>query len=187
MNIIIEGVDATYKSTEIQFIKNELEKRGKIVYIIHCSNFKFSDDLKEIESFSKKYYKDLLLLMRHSSEDKDHVIIFDRAHLGEYVYSPIYRNYDGSYVFDYEKEILLDDYSTKLIVFSDDPQKIIERDKKRNDKLSFSLALDKKTEEVNRFVEAFNKSVLNKKFIELKDRSSEQVWKEDVLPFIGAE
>lgn len=185
MNVIIEGVDALGKSTQIQCIKNEFEKRGKIVYTIHCSNFKFSDNKKEIELYSKKYYEDLLKLMAGPLSNSDHVLIFDRSHIGEYVYSLIYRSYNGSYVFDYEKRFLSAPHpKTQLILFSDDPQRIIERDIKRNDGKSFSLDLRKKTEEVKRFEKAFEKSRLDKKLVYLNSRDAETIWKDEVYPFI---
>lgn len=185
MNIIIEGADALGKSTQIQYIKNEFEKRGKIVYIIHCSNFKFSDNKKEIELYSKKYYEDLLNFMANPFSNNERVLIFDRSYIGEYVYSLIYRNYNGSYVFDYENHFLHVMHSkTQLILFSDDPQKIIERDIARNDGKSFSLDLRKKTEEIRRFEKAFEKSKLDKKLIYLNSRDAETIWKDEVYPFI---
>jgi len=102
--------------------------------------------------------------------------IYDRSHLGESVYSPIYRNYSGDYVFDIEKESK--DFGCKtinscaLIVFVDEPENLIKRD----DGLSFSVDLDKKQDEINRFIEAFNKSNIKKKIlINIKDRSIEEV------------
>ena len=63
------------------------------------------------------------------SKDQDINIIFNRSHLGETVYSPLYREYSGDYVFDIEKR-----YVNKLrqelylITLTNDPHTILKRD-----------------------------------------------------------
>ena len=120
-----------------------------------------------------------------SSVPENSVLIFNRAHLGETVYSPIYRNYSGDFVFDFEKDYVKREHpETKLIVFTDTPEAVIERDKKRGDGLSFSLDIDKKKQELEAFERAYIVSCLDKKLIYLNGRTPEQIWKEDVYPFI---
>ena len=60
------------------------------------------DDKEKHISYSQKLYDDMFKLMI-ASKDKDINIIFNRSHLGESVYSPLYREYSGDYVFDIEK------------------------------------------------------------------------------------
>ena len=48
-------------------------------------------------------YDDMFKLMINS-KDKDINLIFNRSHLGETVYSPLYRGYSGDYIFDIEKK-----------------------------------------------------------------------------------
>jgi hypothetical protein len=69
-------------------------------------------------------------------------------------------------------------------VFTDTPEAVIERDKKRGDGLSFSLDIEKKREEIAAFERAYNMSSLDKKLIHLNGRTPEQIWEEDVYPFI---
>ena len=98
-----------------------------------------------------------------SSVPENNVLIFNRAHLGETVYSPMYRNYNGDFVFDFEKDyVRREPPETKLIVFTDTPEAVIERDKKRGDGLSFSLDIDKKKQELEAFERAYNMSCLDK-------------------------
>lgn len=182
MNVIVEAADAMGKDTQIGFIEQEFERRGKAVHIIHYSNIKLATN-KDIEIASRIRYREMFNIMNFSNNLN--IFIFNRAHLGETVYSPIYRGYNGDYVFEYEKKFVNKGHeNTKLIVFTDDPEKSIERDIKRNDGKSFSLELEKRTNEINRFVEAYNKSVLDKKLIELKGRDANQIWQEEVYPFI---
>ena len=67
--------------------------------------------------------------MMMNCKDDDINIIFNRSHLGETVYSPLYRGYSGDYVFDIEKKY------TKalrenlyLITLTNDPHTILKRD-----------------------------------------------------------
>jgi thymidylate kinase len=47
-------------------------------------------------------------------------IIFDRWHIGEAVYSPMYRNYSGDYVYELEVEYQLDREDIRLILLTQD-------------------------------------------------------------------
>lgn len=187
MTVIVEGVDALGKSTQIQKIKDEFEKRGVSVHILHYSNIKaFGNDNKKIKEASYKQYRDMLKLANYAASEDSMALILDRSHIGESVYSPLYRNYNGDFVFEEEKTFLWQDNlkRIKLILFTDDVEEIIKRDKKRNDGQSFSLDPEMKKKELELFDKAFEKSILNKKRIELKGRDAEQIWNEEVKTFI---
>lgn len=175
MNVIVEGVDGVGKSTQIDLIEKEFEKRGYAVHIIHYSNIKFSNNMSEIENASKKRYSTMFDIINNKIDNC--CIIFDRSHLGEAVYSPIYRKYSGDYVFDFEDKVLYKD-DVKLVLFTDDVNKILIRDLLRGDGKSFSLDKDVKEKELKLFDEAFNKSKLIKKRIHLNNRSPEEVFSE---------
>lgn len=187
MTIIIEGVDALGKSTQIQKIKEEFEKQGISVHILHYSNIKaFGNDNKKIREASYKQYRDMLKLANYAASEDSMALILDRSHIGEAVYSPLYRNYNGDFVFEEEKTFLWQDNlkRIKLILFTDEVEAIIKRDKERNDGQSFSLDPEMKKKELDLFDKAFEKSILNKKRIELKGRDAEQIWNEEVKTFI---
>lgn len=187
MTVIAEGVDALGKSTQIQKIKDEFEKRGVSVHILHYSNIKaFGNDNKKIREASYKQYRDMLKLANYAASEDSMALILDRSHVGEAVYSPLYRNYNGDFVFEEEKTFLWQDNlkRIKLILFTDEVEAIIKRDKERNDGLSFSLDPEMKKKELDLFDKAFEKSILNKKRIELKGRDAEQIWNEEVKTFI---
>ena len=185
MNILIEGVDACGKSTQIQFIQNEFERMNRATHVIHYSNLKFSNDSSEIKIASMIRYRDMFDLMSDNDKDESRILIFDRSHVGECVYSPLYRNYSGDYVFEFEKNFKNKCHpKTKLICFLDDAEKIIQRDIARGDSQSFSLDIEKKKEEIALFENAVNSSCLDKKIIYLKGRTPQQIFEEDVWPFI---
>lgn len=187
MTIIAEGVDALGKSTQIQKIKEEFEKQGVSVHILHYSNIKaFGNDNKKIREASYKQYRDMLKLANYAASEDSMALILDRSHIGEAVYSPLYRDYNGDFVFEEEKTFLWQDNlkRIKLILFTDKAEAIIKRDKERNDGQSFSLDPEMKKKELELFDKAFEKSILNKKRIELKGRDAEQIWNEEVKTFI---
>jgi len=73
-------------------------------------------------------YDDMFKVMMNC-KDKDINFIFNRSHLGETVYSPLYRGYSGDYVFDIEKKYtkaLREDLY--LITLTNDPHTILKRD-----------------------------------------------------------
>lgn len=187
MVTIICGTDALGKDTQIQKIKDESEKRGISVHILHYSNIKvFGNDNKKIREASYKQFRDMFKLINFAASEDSMNLILNRAHLGECVYSPLYRNYNGDFVFEEEKTFIWQDNlkRIKLILFTDDVEAIIKRDKERNDGLSFSLDPEMKKKELELFDKAFEKSILNKKRIELKGRDAEQIWNEEVKTFI---
>ncbi len=104
---MIEGLDRLGKSTLIEGIINRLGYYD----IIHYSKPKVLDvyakdaiidgELVKAQaywSYQRASFQNMFDLCCSQAR-----IIFDRAHLGEYVYSPMYRGYSGQYVFDYER------------------------------------------------------------------------------------
>ena len=191
MVVIFDSVDAIGKDTQIERLVQSAHKKGIITHILHYSNIKGLDDNKSnlrgpsgVHDFSKvrdlsvKQYQSIFTFMRDVAIPSKDLFIYNRAHLSEYVYSPMYRNYDGYYVFALEQTILADKLSDNIYLFSfiDDPKKIIERDIARGDGQSFSLDFDKKQEELNRFAEAFNLSGIYKKhLINIENKTIDEV------------
>ena len=75
-----------------------------------------------------------LLMMKsklaHQKDDTDINIIFNRSHLGETIYSPLYRGYSGDYVFNIEKKYAnsIKRRILYLITLVNDPHTILKRD-----------------------------------------------------------
>ena len=177
MTLLIEGCDNVGKGTQIEYIKKyEEEKYNCPVHYMHYSNIKGAKDVRAV---SEELYRQMFKIV--GADYGNCLIICDRSHLGEAVYSPIYRGYNGDYIFDLEKEA---DLKTKvgLLVFTETAENLIKRD----DGLSFSIDVDKKNDEIARFKAAYDKSILTKKFIELKGRGKEEIFEQEVKPFVDA-
>jgi thymidylate kinase len=186
MTIFVEGVDNVGKGTQIEKIQSYLQKKFPdiSVFYAHCSNIKAwkgePDENKLVEYASRNFYERMFHNVVRAAYDT--WWIYDRAHLGEFVYSPIYRQYDGDYVFDLEKEnagSLTRD--SLLILFTASAETVIKRD----DGLSFSTKLQNKQNELALFDAAFEKSIIPKIRIDITDKSIDQVWAE-VQEFLDA-
>jgi hypothetical protein len=117
-------------------------------------------------------YDDMFKMMLNNNEDNINMI-FNRSHLGESVYSPLYRGYSGDYIFDIEKK-----YAEKLrsklylITLTNDPHTILKRD----DGKSFYG----NEEEVKAEIDGFNRAhrlskIKNKLLINIGTMSAEEV------------
>jgi len=170
MIYIFEGPDNVGKTTQINKLKKYLEiEKSQLVHILHYSNIKGNDIFER----SNHYYNQMFGLMKFAANNNIN-LIFDRAHGGETVYSPIYRNYSGDYVYEieqnYNSKITA---NAKLFVFIDEPENLINRE----DGKSFSTEYEKKADEINRFGEFYNKSnIKNKYLININGLDIDQVW-----------
>jgi thymidylate kinase len=99
--IIIEGIDRVGKDTQQNLIIENLH--NLVFHKMHYTTLPFKDNIEKHTQYSKKMYDDMFKLMLSAKENNTN-IIFNRSHLGETVYSPLYRNYSGDYVFDIEKK-----------------------------------------------------------------------------------
>lgn len=149
---IVEGVDRLGKSTLIKNIMNEL---GYYLYI-HYSKPEKLAKYENLEAspeflFNAKAYRQMFEII----EDR-HRIIFDRAHLGEIVYSPMYRGYSGDYVLDLEQEY--DTSSARLILLTTSDFSFVEDD-------GLSHDFSRKEEEQAKFIAAFHASSIEDKVL----------------------
>ena len=129
--IIIEGTDNVGKDTQQDLIIKNMSEH--VFHKLHYSSLPFKDDSgyydkEKHATYSKKMYDDMFKVMINC-KDKDINFIFNRSHLGETVYSPLYRGYSGDYVLDIEKKytkVLREDLY--LITLTNDPHTILKRD-----------------------------------------------------------
>ena len=168
--IIIEGTDNTGKDTQQNLI---IKKVNDLVFQkLHYSSLPFKDDKEKHITYSQKLYDDMFKLMI-LSKDKDINLIFNRSHLGESVYSPLYREYSGDYVFDIEKKYVNQlRKELYLITLSNDAHTILKRD----DGLSFYGNEEEVTAEIDGFNRAHRKSkIKNKLLLNIGTMSAEEV------------
>ena len=62
-----------------------------------------------IQCIDGKQFRDMFKLINYAAGEDSMALICDRAHLGECVYSPIYRDYSGDFVFEEEKNFIWQD------------------------------------------------------------------------------
>lgn len=199
---LIDGIDRLGKSTLIENILKELGYHLVIHYdkpkvlennLISAQNIKDADPA-QLDDFYAKYQhlskENIARLLYQDDANRgmfnllktDIPLIFDRTHLGELVYAPLYRGYSGDYVYEYEKDLIESKpYSNEtdirlILLTSSNTDMLVD------DGLSFDPT--KKAEEQQRFIDAFNKShLVNKVIVDVHDgkggyRSYEEVLKE---------
>lgn len=180
---LIEGLDALGKTTLIKGICNKLG----YFQVIHYSkperltfydaevvvNGDFSHANQALEFYQRDCFDTMFKLLKSDAN-----IILDRAHLGECVYSPIYRGYSGDFVFSLEQHhgihlqrdirmILLAEDFTVSRHFQDDGQ---------------SFDVSKRQEEQELFIEAFNKSnIIDKRIVYVTDHDGNFKNKNSIL------
>lgn len=164
--ILLEGPDNVGKSTQAKLLLKNLCNLP--THTIHYSNIPELTS-EESRTYSFKLYNNMFKLI-HWSIMTGVNVIFDRAHIGENVYAPIYRNYSGNFIFDIE-DIYKNEWWWKniyLFLFIDVPRNLINRD----DGKSFSTKIKNKTIELNTFIKTINKSrILNKYIIDINNKS----------------
>ncbi len=155
MIIIVCGQDRCGKTTLIKGLR-KLITNSKIL-VIHSGTPPKNVDVK---LWSYLYYDNLLSKTVILSEEEDYQIILDRAHLGETVYSPLFRNTTADYIWDIERNRLMN-RNVALVVLTDNPSNVIERD----DGLGHEQNLDDIAKVKSGFENAYNKSIIENKLL----------------------
>lgn len=141
--IVVEGIDRLGKGSIIKGIIEEYGYR----HVIHYSKPVKSKVYRSLQEYQydsfRRGFECLKTLDIH--------YIFDRFHLGEVVYSPRYRGYDGKYVYNLEDlNLTLLRRMWLILLYTDNFEFLVD------DGNSFDF--DKKQEEMDDFVNAFHKS-----------------------------
>ena len=181
--IIIEGGDNLGKNALIKNICNHLNYDN--ILIRHFGK----PDLSEGDShyFQDQCFKkegDLLNVIDSLETDHytyfDNIVIWNRSHIGEYVYAQMFRGEDASflkkYILDYEENYLslLDVY---LVTLTASPEFFLNKE----DGNSFSKNLKEKTRELELFTEAHNFSTIKNKSIFKVDQNGKFKSKQDIF------
>lgn len=171
MIYIFEGMDNCLKDTLIQLFRSTLPPQTQIL--------KYNSPparVSNVELWQKAHFEDMFDLLKINLNHSSRNLILNRAHLGEYVYSPIYRGYEGEWIFDLEKSFFdssnFPQSNIKLFVFYDSDNSKL---RMREDGNSFSDNDDGNinTERI-RFLNAFQKSLISrKKLFDLSDYISD--------------
>lgn len=157
--IIIEGTDNSGKSTQANLLIKNIS--NLIFHKVHYSSLPFKNKTKKTQEYSLRMYNDMFRIMKSLKESNIN-IIFDRSHLGESVYAPLYRGYSGDYIFNLEKEYINDlKNNLYLITLINDSSTIYSRD----DGKSFYKNEEDVKAEVNGFQISHKKSNIKNKLL----------------------
>jgi thymidylate kinase len=158
---LIEGVDRMGKSTLIQGL---LDKLGYHLVVHYDKPKKLQVYLEEDEQLALYCYQHALYTDMFDLIAADHHLIFDRAHLGEMVYAPMYRKYSGEYVLDMEREHAKNTTNARLVLLTTSDFSFI-----KDDGQSFDFS--KKEAEQEKFVAAFARSqIKDKVFVDVSNK-----------------
>lgn len=152
MKYIIEGIDRLGKSTLVKNMLNELGYHQ----VIHLAKPKIIEKYTKesgdpLQRFQYEQYINYFEMLRAPNLN----LIFDRGHLGEAVYSPIYRGYSGDYVFKEEYTVSSD---VRLILLTTSDFSFLKDDGGGHNWAN-------KEKEQDRFIDAFNKSTIKNKVL----------------------
>lgn len=167
----VEGLDRLGKSTLIEGIQ---QQKGYFE-VIHFGKPKLLDAYEGARhhevpfksapayEYQRASFRNSMLLARSKAR-----LIFDRWHLGEAVYAPLYRSYDGGYVFEFERLHGLDEaHHIRLILLTEDFQ-IARHFVDDGESLG---AIQNREKEQEMFISAFERSIIpDKKIISVTDQ-----------------
>jgi hypothetical protein len=165
--IIFEGLDNTGKDTQINKLKDSI--------LFYNPNFTFTEyhwqppvgntDEEKITYYSDLIKKQFELFKNESNPNNIH--IWNRSHLGEYVYGQLYRNTEpDKWLFKLEQEILQDfQFSNKLNnIFLVHLDALAEHSIFIDDGFSYTVDPTEKNNERFLFFDAINLSIIPNKF-----------------------
>jgi thymidylate kinase len=161
--LIIEGTDRTGKDTLVKALMDKYPNSEMVHwgYPVGDTN----DDKTEYQKMSFGYLMRWFKFKKIMSNLD--LLIWNRSHLGEYVYGTIYRDsYPQLWIPELEEQFLKDDDSVHLVLLQADADFIVTQD----DGESYSAKLEDKETEILKFEEAFNNSIiLNKTKIKVNN------------------
>jgi thymidylate kinase len=161
--LIIEGTDRTGKDTLIQSLMAKYPNSEMVHwgYPVGDTNDEKTEYQKMSFGYLMRWYK-----FKKKMSNLD-LLIWNRSHIGEYVYGTIYRDsYPDTWIPELENEFLKDDKDVYLVLLQADAEFIVTQD----DGESYSNKLVDKQAEINKFEEAFNNSIiLNKTKIKVNN------------------
>lgn len=170
--LIIEGPDRCGKNTLIKNLASQAEN----LVVRHFGSPKGSDDFEkrnyQFQSFKKEFELASSLRQRFEMPDKERypkdLWIWNRAHLGEFVYGKIYRQtHPDEWVMQMETLFGMDlDPSIYLLLLTAPPEFLCKRD----DGKSFSDKIEMRKAEIDSFHEAFHRSkIINKMILDVSE------------------
>lgn len=183
--IIFEGPEKTGKTKQSKLLRSYLLKIGMIPHILSYSDI-ILDTVTNTRFKTEVVYNELFKIFNLINKSSyDNCMILNGSHIGESVYSPLYKNYDGDYVFNIEENYSKMGFWDRvfLFVFLDKPENLIDRTKFLDDE-SFKKERKRLLKELSLFKRAniFSK-IENKKLIYPNRLTDEEIHKQ-IIDFI---
>ena len=179
---LIDGIDRLGKSSLIKRIQDELGYHmvihydkpkvlanhlwaAKMIKEANPADTDYDESYRQLseENLARRLYQEDANVHMFKLLQIDVPIVFDRTHLGEMVYAPLYRKYSGDYVYKMEQELI----DAKPFSYETDIRLILLTSSNTDMLVDDGLGFDpsKKNDEQNMFIEAFNRSALKNKII----------------------
>jgi thymidylate kinase len=171
MNLIIfEGVSRTGKDTHIRKLLEYYNGKNKEIEIIHFTKPPLNTIESQFEFFVEQF--------KHANSElkkENKILIWNRSHLGEAVYSRLYRKWYYDYIWSLEKVYSNVIKNSILFLFNANAIDVINRD----DGQSFSTNLTNKKTELKYFKHAlYNTKIPEKKIIDISNRDINNIFEE---------
>lgn len=166
--VIVEGTDRTGKDTLIEGLAKFFTDQDIALMIKHWG-FPVGRTNEEKTAYQKENFRSEFKRFNSLRDSDDMAVIWNRAHLGEMVYGPLYRQSDPKcWIIALEEEFRFDkDSEIFLIYLKADPEFLVSQD----DGKSFSNELVNKQMELRMFREAFESSkIMNKLMIKVNEK-----------------
>jgi len=185
--IILEGGDNLGKSTLIEGICRHFNYDNVIIrhFGKPPKNLSPQDSLNfQFNAFDNEY-RLVEAISKHKSSYYEDIVIWNRAHLGEYVYAQMFRGADPkdikSKLLDWEEFMLLsNEFDIYLITLTADPEFFFNNE----DGNSFSKSLEEKTTELNLFKQAHYFSLIPNKVMIKVDKDGKFKSKRTILNYV---
>lgn len=161
-NIIIEGIGGSGKTTISNYIQNVYKKNYQ-PFIVH--HFQYPKGEHNIEKYGYQHGQfDLMFDMIKKFNDNNVAVILDRSWLGEYVWSPIYRNLTPVYLESLENDynslnnIILNIYANPAIIL----KRLLERKPHIAEDDPYFKQYDDPLDAINDIIEKFKSIISNR-------------------------
>jgi len=169
IHIIIEGGDRLGKSELIKGICNHFDYDNIIIRHFGKPPSYYLHDPKQSIRYQFEQFNNeadiLNNIYRKASVYYENIIIWNRSHLGEYVYSQMFRGVEEKEVkkrlLKYENRWEFDGFERYLITLTADPKFFLSKE----DGQSFSQNLEQKTKELELFKEVHSLSKIKDKLL----------------------
>lgn len=162
-NIIIEGIGGSGKTTISNFIQ-KFYTENEQSFIVH--HFMYPKGSRNIEKYGYQHGQfDLMFEMIQKFNENNIAVILDRSWLGEYVWSPIYRDITPIYLeslendFNHLHNIILNVYADTSIIL----KRLLERKPNISDDDPFFKQYIEPSDAINDVISKFKKIVESRK------------------------